>query len=393
MSKESEHPKKVIFDMDGVILSEDCYWNTAALVVWELLYSDRYLGRPPEAGLPTFKTDLSPQEISAVRRVVFQDEQVISFFKKRAVNSNWDLAFYTFVFQLTLLFQEISGRDLAGGVQVEDHGIMLKHLSHLSSLLSSRDDWSPSFAAVIENWAGEARWKDLMGKLSLQVPGSFKGLVENSYKASSPLWEEVRDIFQEWYFGEEQYRELFSREPGSPGKKGLMHEEEPLLPVSKVKDTLRQLKEKGMVLGIATGRPYNELNLPLQKMNIWESFDKKSVVTFNDVQNAEQASSHNSDNISLGKPHPFSFLKAYWGDRFSDDDLLSSTFPRIEPGKCWAVGDSMADLLAAKKSGASFIGVLTGLRGAVDKSAFEKEGATAVLPDVTFLPRFFEDNK
>lgn len=36
---------KLIFDMDGVITSEYIYWDTAALTVYELVYSWKYYGR------------------------------------------------------------------------------------------------------------------------------------------------------------------------------------------------------------------------------------------------------------------------------------------------------------------------------------------------------------
>ena len=34
----------VIFDLDGVITSEQCYWDAAALTVWEYLHSDMFIG-------------------------------------------------------------------------------------------------------------------------------------------------------------------------------------------------------------------------------------------------------------------------------------------------------------------------------------------------------------
>ena len=35
--------KKVIFDVDGVLLSEKRYFDVSALVVWEWYYSPRYM--------------------------------------------------------------------------------------------------------------------------------------------------------------------------------------------------------------------------------------------------------------------------------------------------------------------------------------------------------------
>lgn len=35
----------IIFDMDGVITSEENYWDIASLTVFELLYSSAYYGK------------------------------------------------------------------------------------------------------------------------------------------------------------------------------------------------------------------------------------------------------------------------------------------------------------------------------------------------------------
>lgn len=40
--------KKVIFDVDGVLLSEERYYDVSALTVWEILYGRQYMGLPSE---------------------------------------------------------------------------------------------------------------------------------------------------------------------------------------------------------------------------------------------------------------------------------------------------------------------------------------------------------
>jgi phosphoglycolate phosphatase-like HAD superfamily hydrolase len=385
---------KIIFDMDGVITGEECYWNTASLVVWELLYSKRYLGLEPEANLPEFKTDVTPGEIASIRKVVFQEEKVITFIKKRAVNSNWDLAFLTFGYQLMLLLKALSGKGLenTAWVKGKKKGIDLEHLRTFSRLLMSlHGAWSPSFDAILGNWAGEARGMELMQELSAQLPVRYWELGETTFNSFSPLWKGVQEIFQEWYFGEEKYRKFYHREPAVPGKRGLISDEKPVLPVEKIKATLEKLVKKGWMLGIATGRPLNELYLPLESMGIWGLFDRGSIATYDDVQKAEQSLKAEGQKISLGKPHPFSFLKAYWGEGFKEKELVFSTVLRPQPGKCWIVGDSLADLMAAREMGAFFIGVLSGHSGADSKILFHKEGARLVLPDITYIPHYLAE--
>ena len=383
--------RKIIFDMDGVITSEERYWDAAALTVWELLCSERYLGlerssptlssafsaaaasfSSPE--LPGFKTNPTIQEIASIRRTIFCADKVIRFFKARAVNSNWDLAYLTFCFHLFSLVQHLADRN--------------------------EDSWKPSFDALLLDWAGDARGEELMKRLLALFPAGLEYRLGHGYDQSpddtntylpfsaTPLWKDMQEIFQEWYYGEKMFRELFRKEPGNHGKAPLYEKETPLIEVEKIKTVLSQLSSRGWKLGIATGRPTNELFYPLQSMGLWEYFQPDSVVTFDKVVQTENSLKGVLPSLTLGKPHPYPFLKAYWGELKRDEDLIAPPYPAPPPGMCWAVGDTMADLLAARQAGAAFIGVLSGAISPDNSDLFEKEGADAVLPDLTFLPDF-----
>lgn len=390
---------KIIFDMDGVITGEECYWSAAALTVWELLYGKHYLGLSPGGELPAFSVFPDSRDISIIRRVIFQRDKVIAFFKQKAVNSNWDLAFLCFAFQLMLILQELSCREprkTEFTYLAAEKGITPELLHSLSTLLSLPENpWHPSFESLLGEWTGDARGRDLLEKLTLPFTGEYLQIVRKTFSPFSFLWEGVRDIFQEWYLGEKIFKEVYTREPRLRGKKGLIEDEGPLLEINKIRSTLNRLSNKGWVLGIATGRPLSELYLPLQKMGIWNCFDADSIVTYDDVSKAEEdLRGRLLQKISLGKPHPFSFLKSYWGKKLSymrmlsSDDLPDDLQP--EKGRCWIVGDSMADLLAAREMGALFIGVLTGHGGVDNVDLFAREGARAVLADMTEIPRFLE---
>jgi phosphoglycolate phosphatase-like HAD superfamily hydrolase len=387
---------KIIFDMDGVVTGEDCYWDAAALTVWELLYSGRYLGLARRPELPEFKAGVSPREVAAIRRVIFQGDRVITYFKQRAINSNWDLAALTFVYQLLSLCREFKNRErenaaflfaelFAGKVSFAG---CLQGLSRL--LKSGVGAWAPDFGAVLHAGAGGARGEELLVQFFARLSGERGKPAGRALIASSALWAGVRDVFQEWYLGEEQYREAYGREAAAPGKKGLIYAEAPLLPAAEIAAALRRLREQGWVLGIATGRPFHELRPPLEAMGIWDFFERTSIVTFNEVRKAEEALRETQPGISLGKPHPFSFRRAYWGSVYSDRELALAVPPVPPPGRCWAVGDSLADLLAARETGAFFIGVLTGPGGAAVSNLFRREGARVVLPDMTHIPEYLD---
>ncbi|MEW5919416.1 MAG: HAD family hydrolase [Bacillota bacterium] len=396
---QTEYPRKIIFDMDGVITSEECYWNTAALVVWELLFSRRGLGLPTPPELPPFEPAPDSSRVAAIRRVIFQDDRVITFFKRRAVNSNWDLAFYNFAFQLVMLLDRCSSilplPEKEGHLFGDSFGV--EQLPRLGALLASRSHapWQPDFNAILNGWAGEARGAELGARLHALLPEKYLAAAfpEHNFCPASPLWEGVRRIFQEWYLGENGYEALYGQPPEISGKRGFITDEQPLLPVERVKKTLRELRQRGWVLGIATGRPRNELLPPLEQMGLWPYFDKGSVITFDGVEQAQQAMEAKGEQISLGKPHPFSLLRAYWGNGYPQEALFCPPFPSPPAGNCYLVGDAPADLLAARAAGISFIAVLTGHEGAAGRSLFTGQGATAVLLDITHIPSFLDTAK
>ena len=63
----------VIFDMDGVITSEEMYWNAAALTVYEYINSSDYFGKsriiPKE----------SEKDVSDIRNTVFFGDKLIRY--------------------------------------------------------------------------------------------------------------------------------------------------------------------------------------------------------------------------------------------------------------------------------------------------------------------------
>ena len=393
---DTDYPRKIIFDMDGVITSEECYWNTAALVVWELLFSERGLALPTPPSLPPFEPAPDPTRVAAVRRVIFQNDRVITFFKRRALNSNWDLAFYTFAFQLVLFLKKYSSflQDRAGELFSENFS--LEQLPRLRNILASpqaEQAWIPPFAEILSEWAGEATGAGLGLKLHALLPegSAAAALLPSVFTNTSHLWEGVYRNFQEWYFGETEYTALYGQAPETPGKRGFITEEQPLLPGEQVKKTLRELCRNGWTLGVATGRPRNELLPPLKQMGILEYFDSSSVVTYDLVEEAQHTATAVGENISLGKPHPFSLLRAYWGSGYPQYSLLNPPFPSPPAGSCYFVGDAPADLLAAQAANISFIAVLSGHDGAAAKNLFEGQGAAAILPDITHIPSFLLD--
>ena len=240
-------------------------------------------------------------------------------------------------------------------------------------------DFVPAGPRRSQGWSGRV--------LASQFPGGQEARGTNFYLLFS-LMEKGPGYFSGWYLGEEKYSEFYCRKPLSQAK-GLIFDEKPLLPVEKITATLKKLLQKGWLLGIATGRPLNELQPPLESMGIWELFDRSSVVTFDDVEKAEGALKAKGKTVSLGKPHPFPFLKAYWGREFGAEELIFPAPRKPEPGRCWIVGDSPADLAAAREMGSCFIGVLSGHSG-TDAEPLSKMVLQRCCR-IYYIPRYLSD--
>ena len=334
----------VLFDMDGVITSEYLYWDAAALTVLELLCGKHHFGRE------TLNVLEFMRNVKQIRETVFCGEQTIRAVKDLGVNTNWDLAYLTFC--------------IAKIVQENENGINL----------------SGTFERVLEYFRAQTisapELYDIVGKtFAIKMGRPFP----QCKRGDSPLWAEVVDVFQHWFLGSERHQKYILDEAV---REGLNRMEQPIVPLSELHTSLSALKQKGLTLGIGTGRPKEEIALPLNLWDIVQYFDFEHCVTYTDVLEAEREL---KTEYSLAKPHPFVFLKAMWGCNESNQKLLliGGDTPQIK--ETLVVGDAASDLLAAKKAGFPFAAVLT---GAGTKDYFEANGPDLILESITQLPQY-----
>ncbi|HEU0002384.1 MAG TPA: hypothetical protein VFQ36_15880, partial [Ktedonobacteraceae bacterium] len=87
----------IIFDLDGVITSEEAYWDAAGLTLHELLYSPRYwdvegnfLGAGEQGR--QYHPAATPEESRHISRAVLPEVEILAL-KARAINSNWDVCY------------------------------------------------------------------------------------------------------------------------------------------------------------------------------------------------------------------------------------------------------------------------------------------------------------
>lgn len=332
----------ILFDMDGVITSEENYWNVAALSVFEMLYSDRYYGDAP------FDVEGCLLNLTDIRRTVFCGDDAIRYLKNVGVNSNWDLVYV------------VLGAAL---------------------ILDERDDFARVYAYLKEQDMDAFALYEHVGAQLAETLGCEPAETARL----GPFWTKCTYCFQEWFLGNALFERVWNTQSVQPGKRGLMYDEQPLVDKEQLIALLRMLHQKGKRVGIGTGRPKVEVDGVMDGWDVRQYFTPDAMITYTDVMDAEARLRPKDPAVALTKPHPYMFLKGVFGARVSDADLAAGRFDPAPCRRTLVVGDAGADLYAAQAAGCDFCAVLTGIHGDAARPFFEREHATYILPSVLAL--------
>ncbi|MDI3328971.1 MAG: HAD hydrolase-like protein [Alicyclobacillaceae bacterium] len=369
----------ILFDVDGVLLSEERYFDGSALTVWELLYSPNYLGLSG-----TYTPDPSEEQIRAVRREVFLDDRILHLLKSKGVNSNWDMVYLSFSFQLLLGLKKIREISVQEAEKWLQKPIDRDALPELGARLRDAG-FQPDFSAFYEALSNASAVQHQLLQALNDWAEALTGIPTRQFGRISPLWSVTMNAFQEWYLGADHYLERYGRTPVER-KRGFLYDEIPIRPAPEIRRVLDWLRNRGYLLGMGTGRPRVETRVPLSALNLLEPFEDDRIVTADDVLEAERKAPRFAP---LAKPHPYTYLRAI--DPVSEvGELLERPLPIRDADKILIVGDSLADWIAAQKIGCRFAATLTGLSGAKARSSFEERGVEWILDDVTGLPDLLE---
>jgi len=329
----------ILLDMDGVITSEEIYWDTAALTVWEMLGSDRYFGTE------SFNPAMA-DSVSAIRKQVFAGDDLIKTVKARGVNNNWDLAWL------------VIGMALCENTR--DFALVFEKIKALPETANEM------FAAL------SARLVKDCGMT--EAEGAHWGL----------FWKQVQHCFQEWFLGSERFPLYWDSPMLQAGKTGLSFREEPLVKKEPLVLLLKTLGAQKR-LGVGTGRPRIEAETPLISWGVFDAFTPDAFITYQEVIAAQNAAKEKGAEQTLTKPHPYMFLRGVFGQTLPDDILLSGQFDNGPCKKTLVIGDAACDLLSAKAAGCDFLAVLTGIDGESAREFFERSGADYVVSDILEL--------
>jgi phosphoglycolate phosphatase-like HAD superfamily hydrolase len=368
--------KTILFDVDGVLLSEEHYFDASALTVWEMLISCNYLGLEPEQ----FITDYSEDEIKEIRELVFENDKVLKFMKSRGLNANWDMIYLSFCHQLIHLLSQIKDTEFEKITKWCQAPITRETLLEIGRVLSNYRV-KLNFSLFVKEFSrSEATKQELFSYLN-ELAKEKLG-VETSIFKKGELWSVCEHVSQEWYVGDEHVLASTGRPSVQKGKKGFLANETTLAPRQEIDELFQFLNSSGFTIGIGTGRPELETIQPFQHLDWLKHFEVNRIVTADEVLMAEKEL---PERKSLSKPHPFTYIMGLLGKEASVQDCLNTRLPLENAETVLVVGDSLADLLAARQLGCPFAAVLTGLSGKDARSDFEKHEAEYILDTVLDL--------
>ncbi|WP_067936356.1 HAD family hydrolase [Alicyclobacillus kakegawensis] len=377
----------ILFDIDGVMLSEERYFDASALAIYELLASPRYL-RLTFTGMRELDVRPDDETVREIRARVFHDDEFLRFIKGRGVNANWDMVYLQFVAVLAAVADSLPAKTRQAWLPRE---LPATSVDGATATLNATDrrralvEGMRQFVAaapiltgdVFRNYARlfeDCQGKDDLFSVCRRVLEPILG------DAAQALWDLGKDVFQEWYLGDAYAGPAWHGQP--TGKIGYLEQERPVVPPDEFRQLLDDVLSKGLQIGIATGRPRLETEVPLRSFDWLSRFDRNRITTASEVLEAQAL----RPGQPLSKPHPFSYLRSYLGTT----DLaavLDAPLP-LPPSagrRVLIVGDSVADALAARAMGCHFAAVLTGLEGAAARELFASLDCNYVLDNVLEL--------
>jgi phosphoglycolate phosphatase-like HAD superfamily hydrolase len=366
----------IVFDLDGVITSEEAYWVTAGLVLHELLYSPRYWNI--SRSTITYHPVTTPEECLRLSHETLP-EAVILKFKALAINSNWDTCYTAVAICVIDLLAKLPEKSALLPLRLWDANWIAAFRQALAQVEGPITISLEAFRRFEASIAQGCMGLEVIHHLNRYASVVLGHQIEGVFARYSPSWKLCRDLFQEWYLGDDLYMQEYGYAPTQTGKRGCICFERPLLPVEDLRRTLETLRSRGYILGVATGREGQEAILPLIKYGLFEYFDEARIVTYAEVAQAEARLDGQGEPCSLVKPHPYSFLLAANPDYQPDQPVKLD-------GSFLVVGDSPSDIYGGHAAGATTIAVLTGARTTEARISLEQSLPNFIVEDVTKVP-------
>jgi phosphoglycolate phosphatase-like HAD superfamily hydrolase len=362
----------LIFDLDGVITSEQIYLEAARNTIQELIESRDYMAFPQYFG------SAAGHPFHPIERVIPFD--LVTALKRRAVNSNWDLCYLT----AGLHILGILAAFRKAGLSLCKEGATLEALFAGIRAESGKRPLDLgggmiyAFLESLDAQQGISPLQHISHFIQIRMGARWVCL-----EPGEQLWHLCYAIFQEWMGGQR-------RSSYAEGLPATVLSEDTVVDRTELSMMLDCLCRAGYTLGIATGRPRQEAVPPLRDLGLLSYFEASRIITHDDVLEAESALSSSGPGVKLGKPHPLVIRKAMQPD-MPVVQLGEANDTETVRTDTAVIGDSSADVIAAKRAGCISIGVLTGLGWSQEMRAIKRQmlmdlGCDTVLNDVLELP-------
>ncbi|MGI6474171.1 MAG: hypothetical protein ACOX0J_07710 [Thermoactinomyces vulgaris] len=231
--------KAVLFDVDGVFLSEERCFDASALSVWELLHSPRYLGLDDQKHV----VRPSEEQIRRIRKEVFVNDQVLDWMKQKGLNSNWDMVYLVFSGQLMLFLKAVYEAKPERVKQLLSEPVTAEALQ---AVQNEANGFQPRFSGFISLFDR----KENLDKHQLlvyfnELAYEWFGIAVDVFSRNSSLWKLAYSVYQEWYLGEQRFEETEGKPVRQKGKKGFLENEIPLGRTGKDQAIADNVKRKG----------------------------------------------------------------------------------------------------------------------------------------------------
>ncbi|MEW6201154.1 MAG: HAD hydrolase-like protein [bacterium] len=385
----------ILFDSDGVITTEREYWLAAELTILELLYGEQWIGLNDNGLRVILYKPGAPVILGKLVNRDFSES-----LKIRGINSNWDLTYFSCALYLIEIFKLIHDKNkltdlLTSGFAEETFkkigDALTKRTIEITSLDKITEDFfQASDRLKLESTEEGKNYTDkrfltaaLNERLKIQC-----GIEMPVFSGNDDLWHICQTLFQEWYLGDNLLERLQKKKLSKISKAGLIEYEMPIIPTGRIMEIFSMLKEANIIIGIATGRPYEELITPLKRWGLLNFFDLSRIATHREVQRAELLLKGSGNSKSLSKPNPYIYLKALFPDK-RPEEILEMRLPLENGDTVLVVGDSASDILAAKQMGAQSAVVLSEVKNPDTVAGLKGLEPDYVLKDVNGLKELF----
>lgn len=253
--------KKILFDVDGIFLSEERCFDVSALTVYELLMDKCYLGLHSHIDWET----LTDNDIQDIRNRIFQKDKILNKLKSLGLNSNWDMLFIVFSIHLIDILKKLS-HDEIEAFMYQDEPVELK-LQNISTNLADCFNLNEQLPLQFLDNVKVGK-NNIYAALEEFATTELHVSDATLFSLKGALWTLAQEVYQEWYLGSKLYEDVEKKIARTTFKTGYIYQEIILRPVDEVKVLLNDLKGAGFELGIATGRPYTETVVPFEKFRI-----------------------------------------------------------------------------------------------------------------------------